>query len=74
LSFSDGTTATLSSAGTQYNRTLPVASTTVSAGARATAPALGSGLPVTTNGGNISVTWDTVNIPGAGQHVGIFKL
>ncbi len=58
----------------------PVASATVLAfsdGNTATlsAPATGSGLPVTPNGGNISVTWDTVVQPGAGvDHYGIFKL
>jgi hypothetical protein len=70
LSFDDGTSATLTSGGTQFARTLAVSSTTVSAGARATAPATASGLPVTPNGGNISITWDTVG----SQHVGIFKL
>lgn len=70
LSFSDGTTATLTAAPGAFARTITVSSTTVAAAARATAPATGSGLPVTPNGGNISITWDTV---GA-QHVGIFKL
>ena len=70
LAFSDGNAATLSSAASPFARTLAVLSTTVTAGARATAPATGSGLPVTPNGGNISVTWDTVG----SQHVGIFKL
>lgn len=70
LPFSDGNTATLSGAAAAFARTLTVASATVTAGARASAPATGSGLPVTPNGGNISVTWDTVG----SQHVGIFKL
>jgi hypothetical protein len=70
LSFSDGNSATLNGAGSQFARTLTVNSATVGAGARATAPATGSGLPVTPNGGNISITWDTVG----SQHVGIFKL
>jgi len=67
LTFGDGTTATMSALAAQFARTLTVASTTVSAGVRATAPATGSGLPVTPNGGNISVTWDT-------QMYKIFKL
>jgi hypothetical protein len=70
LSFDDGNSATLSVAASQFARTLTVSSATVTAGARATAPATGSGLPVTPNGGNIAVTWDTVG----SQHVGIFKL
>jgi hypothetical protein len=72
LSFDDGTSATMSAAAsTLFGRTLTTTGTaTTTPGARATAPASGSGLPVTPNGGNISITWDTV---GA-QHVGIFKL
>lgn len=70
LPFSDGNTATLNGAASAFARTLTVLSATVTAGARASAPATGSGLPVTPNGGNISVTWDTVG----SQHVGIFKL
>lgn len=58
LSFSDGTTATLTASPLQYARTVTVSSTTVAMTARAQAPALGSGLPVTPNGGNISITWD----------------
>jgi hypothetical protein len=75
LPFSDGNTATLSGAASAFARTLTVSSATVTNGARASAPATGSGLPVTPNGGNISVTWDTVSSPPTtGQHVGIFKL
>jgi hypothetical protein len=71
LAFSDGNTATLSGAAAAFARSLAVASTTITATApRASAPATGSGLPVTPNGGNISVTWDSVG----SQHVGIFKL
>ncbi len=70
LAFSDGNTATLNGAGSQFARTLTVTSATVTAAARASAPATGSGLPVTPNGGNISITWDSVG----SQHVGIFKL
>lgn len=70
LPFSDGNTATLNGAASAFARTLTVLSATVTAAARASAPATGSGLPVTPNGGNISVTWDSVG----SQHVGIFKL
>jgi hypothetical protein len=77
LAFSDGSTAvTTSGASAAFTRTI---TTTVAyggiAGARAVAPATGSGLPVTPNGGNISITWDTVAAPPyTSQHVGIFKL
>ena len=77
LAFSDGSSATMTSSAAQFARSLAVSSTTVSPNARATAPATGSGLPVTPNGGNISVTWDVVALPGAvtnAGHVGIFKL
>jgi hypothetical protein len=74
LSFSDGTSATLNGAAVQGARTITVTSTTVAAGARASAPATGSGLPLTPNGGNISVTWDSVGFTGSVPHVGIFKL
>jgi len=68
LRFSDGASATLSSLANVGDRSLTVASTTVTAGSRALAPATGSGLPVTPNGGNIVVSWDNT----AGR--GIFKL
>ncbi len=58
LAFSTNQTATLTAAANAGDRALTVASTTVTAGARALAPATGSGLPVTPNGGNIVVTWD----------------
>jgi hypothetical protein len=75
LAFSDGNSATLTSAAAQGARSLAVSSTTITLAARASAPATGSGLPVTPNGGNISVTWDSVVQPGAGAlHYGIFKL
>lgn len=70
LSFDDGNSATMSALAAVFARTLTVSSATVTAGARATAPATGSGLPITPSGGNISITWDTVG----SQHVGIFKL
>lgn len=70
LSFDDGNSATLTASAAQFARSLSVSSATVTAGARATAPATGSGLPVTPNGGNITITWDTIG----SQHVGVFKL
>ena len=58
LAFSSGQSATLNGASTAPSRAITVNSTTVNAGARALAPATGSGLPVTPNGGNIIVAWD----------------
>lgn len=62
LTFSNGKAATLSSAASAGARSLAVnaigTGNTIAVGARALAPATGSGLPVTPNGGNISVTWD----------------
>lgn len=68
LAFSSGQSATLNGASTAPARNITVTSTTVTAAARALAPATGSGLPVTPNGGNIIVSWDNT----AGR--GIFKL
>lgn len=59
LAFSTGQSATLTAAANAGDRTLTVSSTTVTVGARALAPATGSGLPVTPNGGNISVAFDS---------------
>jgi len=67
LAFSTGQSATLTASANAGDRTLTVSSTTVTAGGRALAPATGSGLPVTPNGGNIIVAWDN----GANK---IFKL
>lgn len=67
LAFSTGQSATLTALANAGDRTLTVTSTTVTAGGRAIAPATGSGLPVTPNGGNISVAFDA----GANR---IFKL
>lgn len=69
LAFSNGASATLSALANAGDRTLTVTALAaqVTAGSRADAPATGSGLPVTPNGGNITVTWDT----GANK---IFKL
>jgi hypothetical protein len=58
LAFSTGQNATLTAAGNAGDRSLTVSSTTITAGGKALAPATGSGLPVTPNGGNIVVTWD----------------
>ncbi len=61
LTFSDGKTATLSGAAAAGDRVLTVSALAsgVTVAARALAPMLGSNLPVTPNGGNITVTWDT---------------
>lgn len=61
LTFSNGASATLSALANAGDRTVTVTSTAalISAGNRADAPATASGLPVTPNGGNISVVWDT---------------
>lgn len=58
LAFSTGQSATLTASANAGDRTLTVSSTTVTVGGRALAPATGSGLPVTPNGGNINITWD----------------
>jgi hypothetical protein len=60
LTFSNGASATLSALANAGDRTITVSSTaaTITAGSRADAPATGSGLPVTPNGGNISITFD----------------
>lgn len=67
LAFSTGQSATLTALANAGDRSLTVSSTTITAGGRALASATGSGLPVTPNGGNIVVTWDS----GANK---IFKL
>lgn len=69
LTFSNGATATLSALANAGDRALTVSSlaATVASGSRALAPVTASGLPVTPNGGNINITWDT----GASK---IFKL
>jgi hypothetical protein len=67
LTFSTGQTATVNATVNAGDRTITVLATTVTAGGRALAPATGSGLPVTPNGGNIVITWDN----GANR---IFKL
>jgi hypothetical protein len=69
LAFSNGASATLSAPGVVGDRTLTVSAlaANITAGSRALASAVGSGLPVTPNGGNILVTFDN----GANR---IFKL
>lgn len=59
LAFSTGQTATLTALANAGDRSLTVSSTTITAGGRALAPATGSGLPVTPNGGNIVVAFDS---------------
>lgn len=69
LTFSNGASATLSALANAGDRTVTVSSTAaiITAGSRADAPATSSGLPVTPNGGSITITWDN----GANR---IFKL
>jgi len=60
LTFSDGKTATLSGAAVAGDRVLTVSALAsgVASGARALAPVSGSNLPITPNGGNITITFD----------------
>jgi hypothetical protein len=60
LAFSNGASATLSALANAGDRTITVTSTAalISAGNRADAPYTGSGLPVTPNGGNITISFD----------------
>jgi len=67
LKWSSGESSTLTGAAVAGDRALTVTSTTVTVEATVSAPANGSGLPVTPNGGNIIVAWDN----GANK---IFKL
>ena len=69
LAFSNGQTATLTALASAGDRTLTVSALggSVTAGSRADAPATGAGLPVTPNGGDITVAFDN----GANK---IFKL
>lgn len=63
LTFSNGFSATLSGSASAGARSLSVSSlaNAIAAGHRALAPATGSGLPVTPNGGNIQVNFDNGN-------------
>lgn len=69
LAFSNGQTATLTALANAGDRTVTVSALagSVTAGSRADAPGTSSGLPVTPNGGSITVAWDN----GANK---IFKL
>lgn len=69
LTFSNGASATLSALANAGDRTITVTALAaiITAGSRADAPATSSGLPVTPNGGSITITWDN----GASR---IFKL
>lgn len=69
LGFSNGASATLSALANAGDRTLTVTALAaiITSGSRADAPATGSGLPVTPNGGNISVAF-------AALPAGILKL
>lgn len=60
LTFSNGASATLSALANAGDRTLTVSALAaiVTAASRALAPATGSGLPVTPNGGNINAVFD----------------
>lgn len=61
LTFSDGKTATLSGVAAVGDRVLTVSALAsgITVGARALAPMAGSNLPITPNGGSITITWDT---------------
>lgn len=69
LTFSNGASATLSALANAGDRTVTVTSLAaiITAGSRADAPATGAGLPVTPNGGSITIAFDN----GANR---IFKL
>jgi hypothetical protein len=69
LTFSNGASATLSALANAGDRTITVTALAaiITAGSRADSPATSSGLPVTPNGGSITITWDN----GANR---IFKL
>lgn len=60
LTFSNGASATLSALANAGDRTITVTALAaiITAGSRADAPATSSGLPVTPNGGSITITWD----------------
>lgn len=60
IAFSNGASATLTSPAAAGDRSLAVSSTaaTITANSRGLAPISGSGLPVTPNGGDITVAWD----------------
>lgn len=74
LTFSNGTTATLSAGASAGDRTLTVTAlaAAITAGSRASAPATASGLPVTPNGGNINITYPASGPWGSAP--GIFQI
>lgn len=74
LAFSNGASATLSALANAGDRTITVTALAaiITAGSRADAPVTGSGLPVTPNGGNISITFASSGPWGASP--GIFQL
>lgn len=59
LTFSNGASATLSALANAGDRTITVTALAaiITAGSRADAPATSAGLPVTPNGGSITITW-----------------
>ncbi len=61
LAFSNGQSVTLNAVANAGDRTITVSSTSVAltAGSRADAPITSSGLPVTPNGGNITIAFDS---------------
>lgn len=63
LTFSNGASATLSALANAGDRTVTVSALAaiVTAGSRADSPITASGLPVTPNGGDITVAWDAVS-------------
>lgn len=61
LTFSNGASATLTALANAGDRTVTVSAlaAAITPGSRADAPATSSGLPVTPNGGSITISWDT---------------
>jgi hypothetical protein len=74
LVFSNGASATLSALANAGDRTITVTALAaiITAGSRADAPMTGAGLPVTPNGGNISITFPSSGPWGSAA--GIFQL
>jgi hypothetical protein len=74
LTFSNGASATLTAGANAGDRTLTVSALAaqVTVGSRADAPMTGSGLPVTPNGGNISIAFPSSGPWGSAS--GIFQL
>lgn len=74
LTFSNGASATLSALANAGDRTVTVSALAaiITAGSRADAPMTGAGLPVTPNGGNISITFPSSGPWGSAP--GLFQL